>query len=81
MPTPTPTPIATPLLGVGAAVVGLLGDSVGVVVVEDVMVAELLVLLALLAVKIAEGSIVVTTVPAFKVKAAEGSEQLQPPNP
>ena len=81
MPTPTPTPIATPWLALGLAVGALLAE---VPVGDDdfvVVAGELLVELLTLAVYVAEGSIVVTTVPAFKVKTADGSEQLHPLNP
>lgn len=79
--TPTPTPMATPWVGAGLEI-GVLLPDVWVADDEEVVVAgELLVDVLTLAVYVAEGSMVVTTVPAFSVKTAEGSEQLHPPNP
>jgi hypothetical protein len=73
--------MATPLLlDFGEGVAELLAEPVGDD--EDVVVAiVVLVVLALLAVYVAEGSMVVTINPAAKVKTAEGSEQLHPLNP
>ncbi len=82
MPTPTPTPMATALLDFAAAVGEVLAELDGVVEGVVVVVEELLVLvLALLCVKVAEGLIVVTTVLACRVKTTLGSEQLHPLNP
>jgi hypothetical protein len=82
VPTPTPTPIATPLVDFVAAVGEVLAELDGVVEDVVVVVEELLVLvLALLCVKVAEGLIVVTTVAACRVKTTLGSEQLHPSNP
>lgn len=78
--TPTPTPMATPWFA-GLAAGELPADTL----VEDdpdvVVAGELLVELLTLAVYVAEGSIVVTTDPAFRVKTTLGSEQLHPPKP
>jgi hypothetical protein len=79
--TPTPTPMATPWLGAALGVGELVVD---VAVGDDEVVVEIRVLwveLVTLAVNVAEGSMVVTGVPAFKEKTTEGSEQLQPPKP
>jgi hypothetical protein len=77
--------MATPLVDFAAAVGEGLVELDGVVedvVVVVVVVEELLVLvLALLCVKVAEGLIVVTAVPACRVKTTVGSEQLHPPSP
>ncbi len=71
--------MATPLVDFVAAV----GEALdGVVQDVVVVVEELLVLvLALLCVKVAEGLIVVTAVPACRVKTTVGSEQLHLPIP
>jgi len=75
--------MATPWVGAGDEVGKVEPLAVGLVdVVDEVVVAaELLVVLDTLAVYVADGSIVVTTVPACSVKTALGSEQLQPPKP
>jgi hypothetical protein len=74
--------MATPLVDFAAAVGEGLVELDGVVEDVVVVVEELLVLvLALLCVKVAEGLIVVTAVPACRVKTTVGSEQLHPPSP
>jgi hypothetical protein len=70
------------LVDFAAAVGEVLAVLDGVVEGVVVVVEELLVLvLALLCVKVAEGLIVVTTVLACRVKITLGSEQLHPLNP
>jgi hypothetical protein len=75
---PTPTPMATPWVAAGVEVGEVLPVPVGPE--EEVVVpAELVVeLAAAVAVYDAEGLMVVTMVPAWRVKTALGSEQLQP---
>ena len=80
---PTPTPMATPCVGAGDEVGEVEADELAPVGPVDVVVVavELLVELDTLAVYVAPGSIVVTIVPACRVKTALGSEQLQPLKP
>jgi hypothetical protein len=80
--------MATPLVDFAAAVAAAAGEVLAeldgvveevVVVVEELPV--LVLVLALLSVKVAEGLIVVIAVPVFRVKTALGSEQLHPLSP